>query len=282
MKKVIVLAHGIARFDALWSPLAIFASRFSPRLDHWFDRLHYFRNIKTTLESRGFKTYHTKVPFASSLAERAQSLAVQVFNISRGEKAQVHIIGHSMGGLDARYAIAKLHVGPAVWRLTTIGTPHHGSSYADYGMSQAHGEEIISDLRPFFSIEGLRDITSRACETFNAEVARDEAANRVEYHAFAGAEEYARVFKPLRLSWDIINGREGANDGLVSLKSQLWQPSFTGGTKTIGQHEIEFPLDHFNECGWWDSNEPEKRSTFEDRVKQLYLEIASASPVQHL
>ncbi|MFO0671278.1 MAG: alpha/beta fold hydrolase [Polyangiaceae bacterium] len=43
----------------------------------------------------------------------------------------VHLIAHSMGGLDARALIGGLHYGDRVKTLTTIASPHHGTAIAD-------------------------------------------------------------------------------------------------------------------------------------------------------
>ena len=44
----------------------------------------------------------------------------------------LHVIAHSMGGLDARYAIRNVpQVADRVKTLVTIGTPHRGSPVAD-------------------------------------------------------------------------------------------------------------------------------------------------------
>src|SRR5207249_8887306 len=45
----------------------------------------------------------------------------------------VNIVAHSMGGLDARYAISQLGLGGRVASLITIGTPHLGTPLADAG-----------------------------------------------------------------------------------------------------------------------------------------------------
>lgn len=43
----------------------------------------------------------------------------------------VHLIAHSMGGLDARALIGGLHYGDRIKTLTTIASPHHGTAIAD-------------------------------------------------------------------------------------------------------------------------------------------------------
>jgi hypothetical protein len=88
-------------------------------------------------------------------------------------------------------------------------------------------------------------------------------------------------------SWIIVRDSEGRNDGLVSVRSQQWAKeliSSDGTRNPILQHEFPFPADHLNEVGWWDPQEAinplfgkgllEQVTTFEQRVRDLYLQIA--------
>lgn len=271
----IILAHGIARFDALFHPLVrLLPDRWQRRLDC----LHYFRNIATHLRANGFTVYHSDVQFAETVAIRAERLRENVRAVAQQAGSAVHVIGHSMGGLDARYAIAELAT-VEIAVLSTIGTPHLGTSFADWGMRRAHGDAVIEALRPVVSIDGLSDLTPKACAHFNSRVESIEAANRVQYFAYGASQSLSGVFSLLRSPWQIIRQSEGDNDGLVSLRSQLWKPQLTaasGAVKTVRQHRIEVPLDHFNECGWWDRRETEPRRQFESKVKDVYLAIARA------
>ena len=46
--------------------------------------------------------------------------------------SKVILMGHSMGGLDARYAVSKLGMDRHVAAVVTISTPHRGSPFADW------------------------------------------------------------------------------------------------------------------------------------------------------
>jgi hypothetical protein len=109
----IVLAHGVLGFDAL--PLGF---------------LHpaYFRGVAETLRKAGNEVHVIRVSPVAGIAVRAAQLARQIRDIPA---ERVNIVAHSMGGLDARYAISVLGLGDRVASLTTIGTPHHGTPLAD-------------------------------------------------------------------------------------------------------------------------------------------------------
>lgn len=269
----ILLAHGIARFDALWHPLLAWTHRHISALDRWSDQFQYFRNVASHLRANGFLVEHASVSFAAGVDRRAQELAGEVLRVmSRTGAKKVHIIGHSMGGLDARHMIVDLDMARNVKTLVTIGTPHLGTSFADWGLDRRtaehqRGNYFIETLKPFLALDGLYDLTRRSCQAFNDRANIREMKNDVRYVAYAATQEREHVFAPLQFSWDIINREEGANDGLVSKTSQLWT-EFSEG------HDFPFNADHLNECGWWDSNEADRRQEFEASVLDLYLEIA--------
>jgi triacylglycerol lipase len=270
-KYPILLVHGIARFDILQHTLI----RFIPGLPSLLgDGFHYFKGIKSFLERNGFDVQHINLDFAGSIQKRSGELARQIHEVGL---SKVHIIAHSMGGLDARHMIVNTAaMDGKIATLTTIGTPHHGTVFADRGLS-AGGDRLIDALRPLIDLEGFEDLTTAACQKFNAQALEAEAANRVVYQTYSSAQQRDGVFPLLQASWDIIHEVEGPNDGLVSAKSQAWVPElFTPkARKTIIQKQFPFPADHLNEVGWWDPNEQSFDSkSFERKVRAVYLEIA--------
>ena len=96
----IVLAHGIARFDALVDMLLDVDN------DDALDHKHYFKGIRTHLNSQDFNVWHTQVDWAGSVAKRSSDLKREVDAVLRTTGAEkIHIIGHSMGGLDSRHML---------------------------------------------------------------------------------------------------------------------------------------------------------------------------------
>jgi triacylglycerol lipase len=92
----------------------------------------YFRGLEAHLEGRHATLFPAVPPLASS-AERAPLLADAIQqNFPEGP---VHIIAHSMGGLDGRTLIALNRHGLSapgrIASLTTLSTPHRGSPVAD-------------------------------------------------------------------------------------------------------------------------------------------------------
>jgi hypothetical protein len=50
-------------------------------------------------------------------------------------RTRVHLLGHSQGGLDARYAVGVLDQAAVTASVTTLGTPHQGTPLGDAGLA---------------------------------------------------------------------------------------------------------------------------------------------------
>lgn len=280
----IILVHGIARFDWLHEG---YRKLFPQSGEHPKDRSHYFRNVATQLKSHGYDTYHASLSYAKRSEQRAVELGEQIAQIREQTGArQVHLLAHSMGGIDARRLIVTHPaIAETIASLTTIGTPHWGSSLADWGL--AHGGLHLIDLsQPLIDLSGFNDLTLVACAEFNQQAETIEAANSIRYRACASHASRQDTLLPLRPTWDIVHKNEGENDGLVSVKSQLWTKELHCSTvirKPVEQIEFPFPADHFNQTGWWDPSKRDRDkslteitdsiSIFEDKIRQMYLDL---------
>ncbi len=279
----LVFCRGIARFDILRDKLA---ARLKLPDSGLADEVHYFKGIKSFLAEHGYTVYHTSVGFADGVDERAWQLARQINEILAAAKVdKIHLIAHSMGGNDARHMLVDVPgMAGCVASLTTIGTPHLGTSLADIALRRG-GQKLIDSLFPYIHLDGFRDLTLEACAGFNARAVDAEVANAVRYRTYASTQRRKDVFLPLQVGSALLSRAEGDNDGLVSLHSQEWHGELrasSGRTKRIVQKRFPFPADHLNQCGWWEPGELEpgggtlrqQIQEFDDRIKAVYLEIA--------
>lgn len=117
----VVLVHGLFGFDNVGVPGV---------------KVHYFRGIVDHLATLGCHAHVVRLPRAASVPDRAQMLVDKITALGHD---RVDIIAHSLGGLDSRYAIAKLGLAKHVRALVTIGTPHRGSPLADLASEGAIG-----------------------------------------------------------------------------------------------------------------------------------------------
>jgi triacylglycerol lipase len=159
-----------------------------------------------------------RVPVIGSIELRARALAGQIMGFRFPDPhAPIHIIAHSMGGLDARYALHRDVSGLAarVASLSTIGTPHRGSPLSDLLVGPGSG---VRSLRRVLSGTLQRAIAVFGVATgalYNLRTAFAEQFNRdhpdlahIPCYCYAadGAESY-----PLRVMSAYIRrvGRRG-------------------------------------------------------------------------
>lgn len=286
----IVLAHGIARPDYLIDSIVRTLNLSLYDLSIVSDRFHYFKGIASHLKKHGYSVHHSSVSFAADVATRARDLRKEIVKIleKTGQK-KVHIIAHSMGGLDARHMIVEEGMAGAVATLTTIGTPHLGTIVADAVLTGGV-ELILARFKWILNLEGIKSVTTTACAEFNESARNAEAVNPVIYQTYSSFKNCNRVFLPFQLSCKYLQEREGNNDGLVSTKSQQWVDeivSDSGVVKKIPHHQFPIEADHLDQVGWWNLNEFHKagwwnlralrdKNKHEEIIKNIYLKMAEA------
>jgi triacylglycerol lipase len=232
----------------------------------------YFRGVGAAFPGALFPN----VPVTSAIDVRAAALAEQI--TAAFPTGPIHVIAHSMGGLDTRFALSKNLGGLAdpnrVVALSTISTPHRGSPIADLLVGP---KPDGPGLRPFvydllshalehlaITIAALGELTTGYTQTFNA---AHPDVPRVRYRSYAGNGNESFVLKPAHLYFETIGhtADERANDGIVSLASANWG-EFVGPP---------WPADHFSELGY-NFNSPTLQSAF-DHVAAIRQIVQRAS-----
>ena len=186
--------------------------------------LSYFRNIDRALAVRGHPLIVTRVHPTAGITTRARQLKETILRrleILGRPRDPVLIVAHSLGGLDARYMIAKLGMDERVAALLTVSTPHRGTPYADWCLR--HLGERLGGLRLMqtlgLDVQAVNDLTTESCRRFNEQV---PDCPHVRYFSVGGARPWHRV-PPFALhSYKVIFEAEGDNDSLVSVKSSTW------------------------------------------------------------
>jgi triacylglycerol lipase len=216
----IVLAHGLFGFTRIGiGRLTVTA---------------YFRGIPNALENAGNRVLLTRVPSIAGTEKRARRLAEQIDRAFPDEP--FHVIGHSMGGLDARrmLAIPKWH--RRVLSLTTIGTPHLGTALADYAkLRVGRIYRLMASLG--VDPQGCLDITRRAARRFHR---FHPPPADIPCLSVAGDPIYETVCWPLQRTSAALWELEGPNDGLVPVESAL----------AFGTPLPLWPLDHLRQINW--------------------------------
>lgn len=200
LRAPIILVHGLLGFDAI-------------RIGK-LELIPYFRDVAPFLRRAGNRVFVARLSPTSRVPQRAEQLLRFVKRVSPIEP--VHLFAHSLGGLDGRYAIARL--GMNVLTLTTLGTPHRGTSFADWGLMRFRWILQPGRFPNFQFMPALLDLTTTACQQFNRDI---QDTPQVRYFSVAG--RYAGAWP---LSSRIVTANEGDNDGVVSLASANYGESF--------------------------------------------------------
>jgi triacylglycerol lipase len=95
----------------------------------------YFSNIPEFLSASGNRVLVAQLSPTGGVAERATQL--KLFLDREAPREPVHLLAHSMGGLDARYMISRLDMAARVLTLTTLGTAHRGTAFATRSLPRA-------------------------------------------------------------------------------------------------------------------------------------------------
>ena len=148
----------------------------------------------------------------------------------------VHIIGHSMGGLDARRLLSEPFWRKRVLSLTTIGTPHLGSFLADFAKLRVGRVYRLLEMMGL-DPRGFLDITRLSARRFHRRYAQP---TDIPCFCLAGNPPDSEVTWPLQRLHAVLGELEGPNDGLVSVAS----------AHAFGTPLPTWPADHLRQMNW--------------------------------
>jgi triacylglycerol lipase len=179
---------------------------------------NYFSRLRPFLRERGIEALYPNVEPTGGIAARAEQLRD---SIRHWTDQRINLVAHSMGGLDARFLITHLGMADRVASLTTIAAPHCGTTVADwFCLNFRQRVPLLLTLEAFgINVDGFRDCRTDMCRLFNE---RTPDAPGVRYLSYTASVPSSRVSPLLRRAWNILTPAEGANDGLVSMRSAVW------------------------------------------------------------
>ena len=122
-----------------------------------------FTLLRRGLTRRGFSNVFAMnyLTVANDVRTAAAGLSMEVERIvEQTGFERIHIIGHSLGGLIARYHVTRLGGDARVHTLITLGTPHSGS-YAAYALPTT----LMQQMRPGSGLMRELDRPVRGCRT---------------------------------------------------------------------------------------------------------------------
>jgi triacylglycerol lipase len=193
---VLVFVHGFAGFGEL---------RLGPA------RASYFRGVGDHLARRGFRCVFASLPPVASSRARGTELARLVAELG---DVDVHLVAHSMGGLDARWMLTNVQTN--VRSLVTIATPHRGTPLADLGSVVLGRPRHDAQLG---LIGAVADLTRGSLAPNADALVPGVACASVIVDPSAGARGVRPLLRPTHR---LIEALHGANDGVVPRASQAW------------------------------------------------------------
>jgi triacylglycerol lipase len=189
------------------------------------------------------------VPYATIETRAARWVKLIQKIIEQTGAKKLNIIAHSMGGLDMRFALSQLNAAPKVASLTTVSTPHRGSSLAERGLNApAALRDKVIDLLDWMgnhvypgdesdAIGSVEQLTRQyITENFNPCVPDIEDIPYYSYSASVGKDTDHPITVISRYQNNYIFEQEGLNDGMVSIESARW-----------GQHIKTIHLSHLEQ-----------------------------------
>lgn len=231
--------------------------------------VEYFNDVKEHLQRPGRNILVPQLDPTGRIrtcGEQLRGLVLAAFaDGTLGAASKTHIIGHSQGGLNARFMLSPKNpntnpgndLSTKITSLSTIGSPHQGSPVADLLAGRPldpkftslesilHnpnlGQDIVRGLLERLGInpDALLDLTTQGMEEFNRLYPESPA---VQYFSVAGqgrADTLPTCLFLLEFHQYIKSVTGEANDGLVTISSaQRWGPSWPA-----------WPADHADEIG---------------------------------
>ncbi|TGK11988.1 lipase [Leptospira fletcheri] len=209
--------------------------------------ISYWGGMDSYLTSQGATVYAPTKTAAQSNEVRGAQLAskINVYMAANGF-TKVHILGHSQGGLDSRYAISNLGLSSKVSTLTTLNTPHRGSPIADIISN------VLPDwIKPFVSavlgvvvqlvygggqqdaLAALGSLTTSGTALFNSYTPNSSGVKYYSYGSYITIPDLIQhplmgILQPACAAGGLFNGQGATCDGLVPYSSLKWG-TFNGG-----------------------------------------------------
>lgn len=228
----IVLAHGLFGFGDLL-----------PGILSSLPSVHYFNLVADHFRDLGHNVLEPQVDPIGSIENRGTQLAEKILR-QTNPTDKVHILAHSMGGLDSRFAISNREdLAERIATLVTLGTPHRGSPVADAVISHSGPifDQIPAALKAKLenSAGAIQDLTTASCAQFDDNTPDNP---NVRYINVAGdASKAGNELLLFQLAASISKMTGEINDGMVTRSSAL---------RANNEHLDDWPVDHAGEIGW--------------------------------
>ena len=222
------------------------------------------------LRSYGIHAFAPNIVPYATISTRAEQWAEKIVQLKKQYGYEkFNVVGHSMGGLDMRYAISKLDIADSVASLTTIATPHRGTSLAELVLTTPgilkeklgevfdwFGESIFPNAKSN-AVAAVEQLTREyVTQEFNPVVPDHEDVHYFSFSAAVGKGTLQPLNPIYRYQNIHIHNQEGLNDSFVSVESAKW-----------GLHLQTAPISHMEQLDLQVSKDRKKY------VEQFWLDL---------
>lgn len=223
---------------------------FVPGFFNSFAPEYFSSDIVSAMQSKGYTVVIAQklnpVGTIEDNGERVLKLFVNLKQLA--PNAEVHVIGHSAGGLYALYAINK--GARYIKTLVTVSTPFNGVEFVENWRDNSWAFRTLMDLA---HLDGLRQLTSPYVQRFIQSVRVPSTLNILAYGGY----------QPVK--WDVTNAANmtavlsvtdafitGPSDGIVSFASATWMTNIPTTEKTLNKVRSDksfvLDLEHWEQC----------------------------------
>lgn len=256
-KPIVFFIHGLNTFgdDQFHiGPLVL-----GPMHQHWKPRLEAAGFEFHSLDEMGFGAFDDQVDRAVRKIIRA---------IDARAKAEIHLFGHSMGGLVARGVGAKLAAaGFSVKSIITLGTPHQGTTATEgaFDLSK-NSPRLYRTLKWFgYDLEMRREaLVHFTMDRVRAYTDRHPVLEGVDCVSLVGACRREQLGLAFQLIYAKLHKNGEPSDGLIAADSQEW--ARVGGV---------FQLDHAAELGLFTQVMPSARKASAREFERLAATVVT-------
>ncbi|MBV8500957.1 MAG: hypothetical protein JO006_04490 [Paucibacter sp.] len=202
----------------------------------------YFKGVARRLRELGHDVFEPGVTGNGSVEARSRELADQL-RVRFPGNTTMHVIGHSMGGLDARRVLVRdADLRRRISSLVCIGTPHLGSPVAS---ELLHPSALFGTGIPGALIAAARVDRGALPDLALRETPLDDDVDGVRYVDIACDGRSDKAGSPLFWLTRKLGGIDKSviNDGVVLRDSACIHPS-------RHEHWPMWPVDHGGAIGW--------------------------------
>ncbi len=214
LKYPVLLCHGFGALASVFNP--------SP--------LH---ETAIILRNHGIKAFAPNIVPYATIEVRAAAWGKIIARILKElPEKKLHVVAHSMAGLDMRYALRRLDLDPYIASLITLCSPHQGSPLANLALETPDLlRDTIIKMTDFFgsktypkidsnALGALHQLTPEYVTTeFNPNCPWEHDIPVYSITASCGLGTGVPIGASLNVFNRYIFECEGENDGFVSLKS---------------------------------------------------------------